>query len=89
MGFKKFCEDNSCNNNQTQKINEENVSEIYNKFKNKNQDELMGELFKNINKQKAEGTFNYENIQKLTSSLIPYLSEEQVKKMHDILKSIK
>lgn len=96
MGFKDFCENNE-QINQNQNINdmddlkktEKKVEDMYNKYKGKSEDELISELYKNIEKQKKDGTFNYENIENMAKKLSPFLNQNQRKKMQELLENIK
>ena len=91
MGFKDYC-----NNYEKEKItkssvgneNTKNVEELYDKYKDKNEDELLSELFKNVAKQKEDGTFNYEGLLNTINKVSPFLSKEQNLKIKEILKNI-
>ncbi len=84
-----------CEDKKNKKINKntqqkkENIENLYEKYKNFNQNDLTSELFNNIEKQKNEGTFDYEKIKNTISQIMPYLNGEQQKNMLSILEKIK
>lgn len=92
MGFKNYCK----NSNQTNK-NYENlgsdktkrVEELYDEYKDKNEDELLAELFKNVQKQKQDGTFDYDALVNTVNKIAPFLTKEQNLKIKDLLEKIK
>lgn len=85
MGFKDFC-NNAQKNEQKINTNEEkNIEEVYEKYKNKSQDELIEELFKNVNEQKQNGTFNYEGLKNTIQKVSPFLTREQNLKLKELL----
>lgn len=87
MGFKDYCKNESktVNNEEQSK----KVEEIYDKFKDKNEDELMSELLNNVAKQKQDGTFNYNSIAETVEKLSPFLNADQKLKIKEILQKIK
>lgn len=90
MGFKDFCKEKECENKiKSQSINDENAEEIFNKYKDMEQDQLLLELYKNIEKQKKDGTFNYNGLCEMVEKMSPFLSKEQNLKIKQILKEIK
>ena len=93
MGFKDFCQNNINSEYEGKKKQgakqEENIEDIYNKYKDKSESELMGDLFNTVNKQKKDGTFDYEGIENAISKISPYLTEEQSERLKGILKTLK
>ena len=87
MGFKEYCGKETCNH-ESSKIEEERVEDLYNKYKDKNEDELIIELIKNVEKQKRDGTFKYDALIKTLEKLRPFLTKEQNEKIKEILKKI-
>ena len=89
MGFKEYCNGNDTERNKdNSKIAEEKVEDLYNKYKDKNEDELLFELLKNVELQKKEGKFNYETLVKMIEKMSPFLSDEQRIRIKEILKKI-
>ena len=69
--------------------NEEKIEDMYEKYKNFNQNDLTNELFNNIAKQKKDGTFDYEKIKNTITQIMPYLNAERQKNLLSILEKIK
>ena len=81
MGFKDFCKTSqSETTNNTKK-----VEDLYDKYKDKNQDELLSELFSSVQKQKENGTFNYDAICDMVNKMSPFLTKEQNLKIKELL----
>lgn len=81
MGFKDFCKTSqSETTNNTKK-----VEDLYDKYKDKNQDELLNELFSSVQKQKENGTFNYDAICDMVNKMSPFLTKEQNLKIKELL----
>ena len=91
MGFKDFCKNDSDTKIQDKNFNQSTkmVEELYDEYKDKSEDELLNELFKNVAKQKSEGTFNYEGLASTIEKVSPFLTKEQNLKIKEILKNIK
>lgn len=92
MGFKDFCKSvkeekvapNKNGDKETKK-----VEELYDEYKDKSEDELMQELFKNVQKQKNEGSFNYDSLKTMIDKISPFLNVEQKLKIKDLLEKLK
>ena len=93
MKLSEYKPEENCDTNKKshEKKVEENksIEEMYNIYKNFSQDELTNELFKNIAKQKSDGTFDYEKINQTISQVLPYLNENQKNNLMTILQKIK
>ena len=81
------------NNNKTEKV-EENVTEKdimdkYNQYKDLSSDQLSQELFKEVLRQKANGTFDYQRLESMLDSIKGSLSEENYQNMKRILESLR
>lgn len=76
-------------NSEKMQKNTQNIEEIYNNYKNFNSEQLTEELYKNIAKQKSDGTFDYEKIQSLIQNVMTYLGEEQKNNLLSIMQKIK
>ena len=70
-------------------ITEEDIMKKYNQYKDLPQDQLSQELFKEVSKQKANGTFNYNQLENMLESLRGSLSDENYQNMKRILESLK
>lgn len=60
--------------------------EHYSKF---SQDQLLSELFSQVEKQKRSGEFNFENLANQIEGIKPMLSPDQIKNIDKLLKQIK
>ena len=91
MGFKNFCMNENAKEkeNNLNKEQEQKVEELYDKYKDKNEDELMSELLNNVAKQKQDGNFNYNSIAETLEKLSPFLNAEQNLKLKELLQKIK
>lgn len=91
MGFKDFCmnENSKEKENNLNKEQEQKVEELYDKYKDKSEDELMNELLRNVSKQKQDGSFNYNSIADTFDKLSPFLNSEQNLKLKELLQKIK
>ena len=81
------------NNNKTEKV-EENVTEKdimdkYNQYKDLSSDQLSQELFKEVARQKANGTFDYQRLESMLDSIKGSLSDENYQNMKRILESLR
>ena len=84
MGFKQFSNEQKANEEQAGK----HVENLYNTYKGKSEDELLAELVKHVAKQKENGTFDMNNLQNMLAKIMPFLNNEQKKKLNDVLKQI-
>lgn len=97
MSFSSFSKNYKSNENvkseSEKKINEstekEELIDRYNSLKDKSESELMEELFKQVNAQKQNGNFNYDELENSVKSIQSFLSEEQREKINFLLQQIK
>ncbi len=62
---------------------------IYDKYKNMNSNELMTALFNEANKLKSQGKLDNNTLNSLSSSLAPYLNDEQKQVLNNLIKMMK
>ncbi|MBE7082588.1 MAG: hypothetical protein E7378_02805 [Clostridiales bacterium] len=99
MGFKDFQKQYTANTRSQQNFSnidqtnakqvEQKVEDLYNKYKGKDQDQLLTQLFENVQKQKSEGTFDYQKLCAMIDKISPFLSVEQQQKIKSLLAKIK
>lgn len=81
------------NNNKTEKVEEnvteKNIMDKYNQYKDLSSDQLSQELFKEVSRQKANGTFDYQRLESMLDSIKGSLSEENYQNMKRILESLR
>ena len=70
-------------------ITDKDIVYKYNQYKDLSSDQLSQELFREVSKQKANGTFNYNQLENMLESLKGSLSEENYQNMRRILESLK
>lgn len=75
-------------NSETENQQEELMNK-YNEYKNMSESQISGELFKEVQRQKNNGTFDYEKLEKMVESLKDNLPEENYNNIKRILQSIK
>lgn len=84
------------NSKKTQKVSQnsqnfeidENLKKAINTYQNMSSQELQMELFKEVNKQKQNGTFSLQRIENMKQKLMPMLSEEQKQKLEQLIKML-
>lgn len=76
-------------NNEPQKKSTEDVEKLFDKYKDIDSNSLMQELIKNVDKQKSDGSFDFEKLQSQISQVLPYLSTDQQKYLMTILSQLK
>ena len=99
MNFNDFCKNenfkkkqNNINTSKEQKDNskiEEDVNNLYEKYKNLNQNELMEELLKQTTMKKQNGSLTNEGLENIKNSLAPFLNEVQNKNLNGIIERLK
>lgn len=73
----------------TENISEENLKKQYDKYSKLSERELMSELFSEVNKQKMNGSFNFQDLANKIEGIRPILSDQQLKNLDNLLKQIK
>ena len=86
--FKLSAEQNQ-SKEQPKKEQEQKVEDLYNTYKDMNSTELMQELFKNVQKSKQDGSFDFLKLSESVKQILPYLSQEQQNSVMSILNQIK
>lgn len=81
----KYNQKNDINEN----VSEEQIKEKFNEYKDLSHDELSNELFKEVARQKNQGTFDYQKLNSMVESLKGALPEESFNNMKRILESLK
>ena len=75
-------------NSETQ-LNEETIKKQYEKYSKFSESELMKELFSEVNKQKKNGNFNFQELANKIDGIRPMLSDQQLKYSDSLLNQIK
>lgn len=61
----------------------------YNELKNKSHDELTDELYKEVERQKENGTFDFDTLRKSVNAISSFISPEQLENINQLLDNIK
>lgn len=64
---------------------ESDVERLIEEREGRSEDELMSELLSSVNKAKAEGRFNKSELENFKKTVLPFLSNEQTKRLEEIL----
>ena len=81
--------DNKNSEPQNQKVSQEELYQKYNEYKDLSQSQLNNELFKEVSRQKQNGTFNYQQLESMLEGLRSTLGEENYKNMKRILENLR
>ena len=65
------------------------MKNLYEKYKDMDQNSLMQELLKNVDKQKSDGNFDFEKLRIQINQILPYLTLDQQKYLMTILQQLK
>lgn len=66
-------------------VREETIRATYDKYKNMSQGELQDSLFKEVEKQKADGSFDINALEGALNNIAPMLSAEQMANIKNYL----
>lgn len=66
-------------------VSEETIRDTYDKYKNMSQSELQDSLFKEVEKQKADGSFDINALEGALENISPMLSAEQMANIKNYL----
>ena len=70
-------------------FNEEYLKEKIEKYKSYDNEQLLSELLKEVNKQKKNGNLTDKKISDIYGGLSPFLDESQKQKLNDIIKMLR
>lgn len=66
----------------------EDYQNIINKYKDMDNNQLMQNLFKEASKLKQEGKLKHDQLENLSSTLSPFLNDEQKDMLESLIKAI-
>lgn len=72
-----------------EKIARETVENVFNRYTDFSEDELMREFQEKTNERKANGEPVGEKLSQIATTLMPYLDEAQQEKLANIIKMVK
>ena len=70
-------------------VTEKEIIDKYNEYKDMSSEQLNHELFKEVTRQKQNGTFDYKKLESMLEGLKGSLSEENYQNMKRILEGLK
>ncbi len=70
-------------------VSEKEIMDKYNQYKDLSSEQLNQELFKEVARQKANGSFSYDRLEGMLEGLRGSLGEENYQNMKRILESLK
>ena len=65
------------------------IEEKFNTYKDMSKEQLNSELFKEVARQKTQGTFDYDGLERMVESLQGSLSVEQYNNIKRLLENLK
>lgn len=68
---------------------DQNLKNKMNTYQNMTEQELQTELFKEVSRQKQNGTFSLQRIEEVKDKLLPMLTEEQRQKLEGLIKMLR
>lgn len=77
------------NNDKNDENMKQNLQNKFNEFSQMSQDDLTQELFKEVAKQKNNGTFDYQKLEQTLNILRPTLGEENYQNMKRMLENLR
>lgn len=72
-----------------EKISEKGIEDMIKDREGRSEKELMDELLRSVQKSKAEGRYSQKDMETFKSTVTPLLTEEQRKKLDEILALLK
>lgn len=66
-----------------------NIKSKVEEYSKLSENELISKLFENVEKQKQDGTFNFDELTNMVSKIRPYLNANQILQLEELLNKIK
>ncbi len=76
---------NFCSKNEKGKTDNETLNTVMGKYGGMKEDQLIDELMKRVREQKANGTYDPEQMESFVRTISPRLSKEQRQKLNNII----
>lgn len=67
---------------------DKDLKDKINTYQNMTEKQLQAELFKEVSRQKQNGTFSLQRIEEVKNKLLPMLTEEQRQKLEGLIKML-
>lgn len=88
FGDKIFEEKNENLTNNSNQTTEQQAKDIYNKYKNYSQSELLDEFLTTSKEKLKNGSLTYEKLQQTENILSPYLNNQQKEILKDLINKL-
>lgn len=80
---------NQKNTNAQKQASRNDIEDKFNTYKNMSKEELNNQLFKEVARQKSEGSFDYDSLARMVESLRGSLSPNEYENIKRLLESLK
>ena len=77
------------NNYKDEKVNEQDLKNKFDQYKDMSKDQLNSELFSEVARQKAEGCFDYQKLSLMVDNLKGILPDQDYNNIKRILESLR
>ena len=79
---------NNKNVNTNSQLNEQNLEKLIDKYSSYSSNDLLSEFIKLTIEKKKKGELNNQELQKIKSTIVPFLSQEQKSKLDEIIELV-
>ena len=79
---------NNKNVNINSQLNEQNLEKLIDKYSSQSSNDLLSEFIKLTIEKKKKGELNNQELQKIKSTIVPFLSQEQKSKLDEIIELV-
>jgi len=79
---------NNKNVNTNSQLNEQNLEKLIDKYSSYSSNDLLNEFIKLTIEKKKKGELNNQELQKIKSTIVPFLSQEQKSKLDEIIELV-
>lgn len=70
-------------------VSQAEIQDKFNQYKDMSKEQLNNQLLSEVAKQKMQGTFDYENLERMVNSLQGSLSNQEFENIKRLLESLK
>lgn len=89
MDFKSFKNSTNKNTDKSEYFDENDIKRTAQNYQGKSDGELLGDIFKMANEQKANGNLSDEKLKAFADSVSPMLNAEQRARLNGVLEMLK
>jgi len=77
------------NNQKKEQLKEQDIRNKFDEYKDMSKDQLNSQLFQEVARQKAEGSFDYEKLESMVNNLRGMISEQDYNNIKRILENLR